>query len=807
VMKTLQGPQYNAWAIFPRDMDDNCYPLQSAFDGANAAKGAITWLGRIPTQAKRPGGYVVKYNGQAHLNVIVNYGTGGTQFLSDTLVSGGTDIRGVALPNNAPGGDQDCVLLVQLFDVGPAGFNNLRICHVDDEALLDAGVIWHPIYISVMNLFRPHSIRMMNWQYGNQCNMTKFSQRRHNAMSSWNNYRLIPALDFGFTTHVGRDYSITTTMGARTHGEMLHCNFDHGWERKACTVSAASPALVTVPGGHSFLAGERIRFSASDSVGPNLSTTAVYHILPTGLDATHFQFSTTAGGAAFSNVGDTTSSGLSFERVFDRACTISAANPMVVTCPDGHDYAAGDWVAFNGGIGPNLSGYIPYRVLATGLTGTQFRVSLTEGGTPISNVGDTTSNNMTVTRSPTLNRDGLGRVPIIDEYGGAHLHQGPSRNADRQYLSTLTYDAATNTYTLFGNGRWDLGFGGDQGLTDGSVPLDAFLDLCATVGAHPMLSGYIDGTYPSTGLHGEMAQYCKDWIAANNVPWMKVRQEGGNEIWNWPIFGLTTTSRYIAKNSRRIGGPSFDYHDPYGWAMTEIGQEVSGVFGGDRSKFDVICGVQTVGNPAQFQKRLNSDEWMAQATAPAGYVKQPAKNYVTQVTTAQYFTPPEDAGVETMQEHYTDGDTSQLGLYLDKLMTASAPFNIAYVNQAHLNYKQWCIDNGIPGMTGYEGGYSPDYNPGMSTYTLKRDAKQYTTPSELLPGGIYHAIQRVFDNFWRMTVPGFTAEAPSVFQLEGINPSNNAWSIQEGILDPPSEQLKCYALMNRGKRRYTARAS
>lgn len=714
--------------IPPRYRDANGYPKKAATDWATANGATITNLGQTWTQAQRPGKYILKFNGYAYLSLYVNWG--GERVEIDTTATGGTNNRIVVTPGPTDNG----LFGVWIYAVGAGGISDLRVCHEEDEGMLDAGVIWQPGYIARLKRLNPGRIRSMNWQQGNQANLSNWVDRTPKDFITWGSGNYFkPSLDYGMTSNSGGAYSIGSTgRGALKHGEVLHAsaNTPNPYTDIPCTITNANPG--------------------------QFSTGATPHNIP-------------------------------------------IAAPVGVTSLDKESR--------------NFNSQRIYYVATTGYSATGFQLALTPGGTALTNVGDTTSSQMFVTRQCTFTRDGLPALPLLTEYGTvlrADTH-GPNWTSSRTYLSTFIYDDFVKAWFFYGNGRWDKGFSGDLGIINWSVPFEVFMDLCATVGAHPMFSGFTEGTYPSTGLHKDMAQATKDWCAANGITWMKPHFEGPNELWNWPLFGLTTTSRYVCRNYYRTNGNAPDYHNPYGWAMAEIGQEVAAVYGGDRSKYDVGIGVQTSSNPADSNPRANSDQWMAQGSAPSGYVLQPAKNFATTVVTAQYITSPSSVGgasaVELQQQtDYAAGDTSQLGLYLDGYDDGTnVAFNITFVDTKHKQWKAWAIFMGIYKICGYEGGYSPDYKSESPTRQLRADAKSYSKPTANFPGGIYHVDQRNFDRFFALNDGSFVAEYPSVFQLEGPNPSTNAWSIQEDMMNPDSEQLKTYALLSNGKRRYTAK--
>lgn len=103
-----------------------------------------------------------------------------------------------------------------------------------------------------------------------------------------------------------------------------------------------------------------------------------------------------------------------------------------------------------------------------------------------------------------------------------------------------------------------------------------------------------------------------------------------------PTTGTYTSGGTIVPNTT-------DYHNWYGGAMSRLGQVISAVYGDDRSKYQVICGVQTStgntsGNRNNSIPRMASTSYVMQAP-PSGFTASPASDWVTHLTCAQYFNP------------------------------------------------------------------------------------------------------------------------------------------------------------------------
>jgi hypothetical protein len=272
---------------------------------------------------------------------------------------------------------------------------------------------------------------------------------------------------------------------------------------------------------------------------------------------------------------------------------------------------------------------------------------------------------------------------------------------------------------------------------------------------------------------------------------MIARFEGPNELWN-NAGGFYQTSYAKAKAAAYGWGP--DYDNWYGKVMSVLGQIVGATYAGDRNKYQVLCGVQTVLgrstiNSSFTNARLASTRYLAQTAPPqAPYTKTPASDWVTHVCCAQYYTPSEygtaqeksDAAAYAAASGKPNLQSSIATSYANTANSGTGGFTLPQVATMYANWKAWAKSFAIKNMCGYEGGYSPDYTGDPQLDALRAASKQVSSLSSLTTAN--------FNNFVSLTGDGFTAEFPSVFQLSGFAPSNNAWSVLEDIYqrpDPP----------------------
>lgn len=238
--------------------------------------------------------------------------------------------------------------------------------------------------------------------------------------------------------------------------------------------------------------------------------------------------------------------------------------------------------------------------------------------------------NASATQSGTcsLNVGGTGAINVLNQYSGPLSTGTNSYPVAGTFVSmaTLVYDAVLNAWIKRGG---DLSSAG----IDNGVPPELLMRLCAEVGAHPYFVAPKLACSPMTDWHTQLATYCRD----NGPAWMVPRFEGPNELWN-TAAGFTQTG-YANSVANAYGwSPSDDYHNWYGRVISTIGQAVSAVYSANRTRYQVICGVQTSSSPSSSNARLASTKYILQ-TPQSGYTATAASSWVTHVCCAQYITP------------------------------------------------------------------------------------------------------------------------------------------------------------------------
>jgi hypothetical protein len=380
----------------------------------------------------------------------------------------------------------------------------------------------------------------------------------------------------------------------------------------------------------------------------------------------------------------------------------------------------------------------------------------------------------------TLNVNDTGDIDILSEHSQPLRDASYPVGASWRSMATLVYDAILNSWIKFGG---DLAVG-STGL-NGGCPPELLVRLCAEVGAHPYFVTPHLSADPITDYVPSLAAYCRD----RGPGWMVPRFEGPNETWNYAA-DFYATHHAVAK--AKAYGWGADVHNWYGKVMSVLGQAVSIAYGDDRSRYQVLCGVQTVlgeseAGAASCDARLASTKYLAQSMLPqAAYTKSAASNWVTHVCCAQYFSPSEYKTTRETMDAAAYLATSDPALrlsiataYADTSSSGDGRFTLQKCATLYSNWKAWAQKFGVQKMCGYEGGYSPDYTGGGKTQAdiLRAAAKQ--SPSL----GKFTTMN--YDNFVGLSDRNFVAEFPSCFQLSGIAPSNNVWSVLEDVYETP----------------------
>jgi hypothetical protein len=323
--------------------------------------------------------------------------------------------------------------------------------------------------------------------------------------------------------------------------------------------------------------------------------------------------------------------------------------------------------------------------------------------------------------SATLNVAGTGAVPIRNAYGDVTSSGGNTRPVANRF-ATLIYDA-----TL---GVW-LKHGGDvannsQGLGNG-VPPEVMLTVATKLGAHPYVTQPYLAADPITDYMSSFAAYFRD----NGPSWMIPRYEGPNETWN-NAAGFYAT-RYGWNKAFAYWGTTTDTHNWYGKAVSLLGQSISAVYSGNRTKYQLLAGVQTgtacanascsSSGTSGSNARLTSALFVSSGPAQSGYTQSAAYNWVTHIAQANYVHGTAYRTLQELRDGYAyvvtnagnpSAQNALADAYVATMGGAASDFNLNYVKAAAQFWFAWAQGNwggsiNLP-LTAYEGGYTPDYS-------------------------------------------------------------------------------------------------
>lgn len=394
--------------------------------------------------------------------------------------------------------------------------------------------------------------------------------------------------------------------------------------------------------------------------------------------------------------------------------------------------------------------------------------------------------NATQSGTCSLNVGSTGTINILDRFSNALSVNANSYplGSSTTNLACLMYDATLNAWIKRGGDVSD----NSMGLPSG-VPPELMVQLCAEVGAHPYFVTPVYAADPFTDYMPSLATYCKN----NGPSWMIPRFEGPNETWN---SGFPSTN--YGNNKATAYSWGADYINWYGKVLSVLGQACATVYGiGNLGKtYHVICGIQTVtagssGNDA----RLTSAKYIGTTpqspySATAGVAE--AYRWTSHGCLSNYIVPaawnmPAEAAYVT---GFANGDTTAAYAFADTVLGSGNTFaneSLSDLAGFYAAFKTWLQSFGVQRMSGYEGGYSPDFisaNFSDPRPTLNTDLMRLASKGSPVLGSYLIAN---YTNFTKQSDATFTAEFPSCFQLSGgiitgsaAGHTGGAWS----VLDP-----------------------
>jgi hypothetical protein len=383
------------------------------------------------------------------------------------------------------------------------------------------------------------------------------------------------------------------------------------------------------------------------------------------------------------------------------ATITQSASPAIVTYPK-HPFIGGELICFSGKW-PQGVFATNYYVVDVGVD--TFKIATSPGGVPVSTKGGGSSS-LTLIRPPTLNLNRTGAIPIKFEWGDTvdSFNQPKATDSGGKVIYvTLVYDAALGSWLKFGSGL-------SSGIRNG-IPPEICLRLCVELGMHPYFVTPYLTIDPATDYMSNLAAYCRD----NAPTWMVPRFEGCNETWNFA--GGFFATRYGWIKAFKDWESQYDTNNWYGKIVSVLGQLISKVYSNDRSRYQILCSVQSGSGQNAYAASTNDPRLTSARFVAHGGT--PAHNWVTHICCAQYISPTERGTLQELIDAfkysvtYSSNPTMRASIvkaYIDTLAGSAGAFNLAYNLTNYTNLKAWGSNWGVQKMCGYEGGYSPDYN-------------------------------------------------------------------------------------------------
>lgn len=416
--------------------------------------------------------------------------------------------------------------------------------------------------------------------------------------------------------------------------------------------------------------------------------------------------------------------------------------------------------------------YIPPALFAGSTTNVGDAYSATLTGATLTNgqqvvvVWNATSAGLT----PTFNLNGTGDVSIWDATATA-----PHAYSVRKPLigknSLLTYNAALNVW---------LQYGGSTEVQNGGIksgfPYSIIAKLCKETGAHPWICLPYMTLDVFNNFTTDVATYFREY-AVTNAPWMVPRFEINNEVWN-SASGFYAARYGWALEDLRIGSAgNFDIHNWFGRAAAKAGKAISAVYSDDRTKYQVIAGVQTnSGTLSSSNNRLNSTRYL---TEPGIVASDAAKYWATHVAITNYYHSSfgGTATAISMADEYASATASRKLEIEDEYVFSAAGsevFDWESTKTKVLAWKNWAdgFGTGLK-VCFYEGGWDQGYSESSGNLGALIQAVFFSS-------ALYRATQLHYQYFISIG-----AEYPSKYTITG----DSYWGAHQlGIYDAPSAE-------------------
>jgi hypothetical protein len=209
--------------------DGSGYALPTVFNANGYPENtAVYTVFTIPTQAQRPGDWVLRWTGTANLTVSGNSAVSGTD---GELVwtRDGTSIR---------------------LDVNSGTPTDIVIMHEDDVAAYDAGGIFSAPFLTLLREQNWGVLRFLDWQQANITNVREWDDRKPEDYVFYHGDEIRESIYAGATTNVGEAYSVAAppSWGGLVDKAIVTVRFNETATTNSPTLNVASTGAKTILG-------------------------------------------------------------------------------------------------------------------------------------------------------------------------------------------------------------------------------------------------------------------------------------------------------------------------------------------------------------------------------------------------------------------------------------------------------------------------------------------------------------------------------------------------------------------------------
>lgn len=271
----------------PTYLDSDGYPT-------SLPNGTIYTVFYIPTQAERPGDWVVTWTGNGTVGIGVQ-GAGSLAFVSGSLTSSGGSGSYRFTPSAGV-----IELQFAISTVGSPRITNVKIFHFDDTAAVAAGDVFGVKLKERLTSANFGVIRFLNWQNNNTSNVSETAEQKPESYVFYQGTEFRSALWCGGgTTLTGKAYKVAAPSGFATLVDKAKVQVVIGQESPVASIVATftnASTTINVP-LHNMLVNEKFTLdSDSGQLPAPYAKQYTYYYVKTVIDANNITASATPGG-------------------------------------------------------------------------------------------------------------------------------------------------------------------------------------------------------------------------------------------------------------------------------------------------------------------------------------------------------------------------------------------------------------------------------------------------------------------------------------------------------------------------------